>query len=156
MSIILTSPVTGGAQTGFTAPTYTLVADVAPDGNNGKQWAVSALGGTQAGVTAHSVSSPFTIMVSRPKVFKALGKPNPTTGVISNVPMNVHKWVIRKGVTPAAGQTYAIAMARIELSVPSGSDTYDAANVRALLSACIGSFSQQSAGNGDTLINGIL
>jgi len=55
-----TTPVTGGAQTGFTAPTYTLSVDTAPD-INGKQHAVTALGGTQAGVTSHSVSNPFTV-----------------------------------------------------------------------------------------------
>ena len=72
-----TSPVTGAAQTGLTTPTYTFVADVAPDAN-GKQVAVTALGGTQVGVTPHSVASPFTGTFVRPKSFKALGQPNPT------------------------------------------------------------------------------
>lgn len=59
MSFTLTSPITGAAQTGFTSPTYTLTSDLAPD-NNGKQVAVTALGGTQVGVTTHSVAAPFT------------------------------------------------------------------------------------------------
>jgi hypothetical protein len=49
MSISVTSPITGGAQTGLTSPTYTVVTDTAPPGNPGKQVAVTALGGTQAG-----------------------------------------------------------------------------------------------------------
>ena len=87
MSFTLTSPVTGGAQTGFTSPTYTIVSDTAPD-NNGKQVAVSAIGGTQSGVTIHSVASPFTITFARPKSFKAAA-PNPVNGRLSNVPRNV-------------------------------------------------------------------
>jgi len=73
MTISYTNPVTGAAQTGLTSPTYTLVADIAPD-VNGRQWAVSALGGTQTGVRTHSASDPFTITVMRPKVFQSLGK----------------------------------------------------------------------------------
>jgi len=71
MSFNLTSPVTGASQTGFTAPTYTLTVDTAPD-VNAKQWAVTALGGTQAGVSSHSVASPFTVTMFRPKVLRLL------------------------------------------------------------------------------------
>lgn len=149
------SPVTGAAQTGLTTPTYTLTADNAPD-NNGKQHAVTALGGTQTGVTTHSVASPFTITFTRPRVFKALGKPNPTTGVVSNVPMNVYKFLVRKGVTPLSGQPYSIALCRVELSIPAGSDTYDAPNIRAMLSAAIGTLSQVSSGIGDSSVTGII
>lgn len=58
MSITFPGTLTGAEQTGFTSPTYTTAADNAPD-FNAKQVAVTAVGGTQAGVTAHSVSSPF-------------------------------------------------------------------------------------------------
>lgn len=155
MTMLLTSPVTGGAQTGFTAPTYTLTADTAPD-VNGRQFAVTALGGTQVGVTAHSVAAPFTITVTRPKAFKVLGKPNPITNVIKDVPMNVYKVVIRKGALPLAGQPYSIALARVEMNIPAGSDTADAANLRGMTSLLVGALSQLSAGTGDTLVNGII
>lgn len=155
MSFALTSPVTGGAQTGFTAPTYTLTADTAPT-INGKQWAVTALGGTQAGVTAHSVASPFTITFSRPASFKVLGKANPITNVVSNVPTNVYKMLIRKGVTPLLGQPYAMFLTRTEFAVPAGADTADASNVRAPISLIVGALTQQSAGIGDTAISGII
>lgn len=155
MTITVTSPITGAAQTGLTSPTYTLTADIAPD-NNGKQNAVTALGGTQTGVTTHSVASPFTITASRPRTFRSLGKPNPTTGLVKDVPVNVYKVLTRKGVTPLAGQPYAVAIIRTEISVPAGSDTYDAANIRAALSAHIGALSQQSAGIGDTSVSGII
>jgi hypothetical protein len=153
--ISVTSPITGAAQTGLTSPTYTLTADVAPDAN-GKQNAVTALGGTQTGVTTHSVAAPFTITAVRPKVFKALGKPNPVTGLIKDVPNNVYKVITRKGVLPLAGQPYTNAMVQTIITVPAGSDLADAANLRAMLSAHIGALSQQSAGIGDTAVSGII
>lgn len=155
MTMLLTSPVTGGAQTGFTSPTYTLTADTAPD-VNGRQFAVTALGGTQTGVIASSVAAPFTVTVTRPKVFKVLGKPNPVTGVVSNVGVNVFKVIIRKGVLPLAGQPYQPLIIRCELSCPAGSDVADPANVRAAVSLLVGSLNQLSAGTGDTLVSGII
>lgn len=155
MAITVTSPITGAAQTGLTSPTYTLTNDIAPD-NNGKQYAVTALGGTQTGVTTHSVASPFTVTASRPRTFRALGKPNPTTGLVKDVPVNVYKVLTRKGVLPLSGQPYAVCIIRTEISVPAGSDTYDSANIRAALSAHIGALSQQSAGIGDTSVSGII
>lgn len=155
MTITVTSPITGGAQTGFTSPTYTLTSDLAPD-NNGKQNAVTALGGTQAGVTAHSVASPFTITAIRPKSLRTLGSPNPVTGVISNVPRNVYKIITRKGVLPLAGQPYTNLLVTTVIEVPAGADLADAANIRAALSAHIGALTQQSAGIGDTSVSGII
>lgn len=155
MAFAPASPVTGGPQTGFTSPTYTIVSDVAPD-VNGKQYAVTALGGTQTGVTVHSVASPFTISFFRPKVMKVLGTPNPVTGVVSSVPRNVYKQISRKGVLPLAGQPYQTMLITSTMEVPAGSDTADPANVRAALSLHIGTAWAQSAGEGDTLISGIL
>jgi len=84
MSLALSSPVNGGAQTGFTSPTYTIVVDTAPT-NSGKQYAVSAIGGTQVGVDASSTPSrPFTITLSRPAVLRTLPAVNPVTGILPN------------------------------------------------------------------------
>jgi len=155
MTITVTSPITGAAQTGFTSPTYTLTGDVAPD-SNGKQNAVTALGGTQAGVTAHSVAAPFTVTAVRPKILKSLGQPNPVTGVVKNVPRNTYKVITRKGVLPLAGQPYTTMLVTTTIEVPAGSDLADASNVRAALSAHIGALTQQSAGIGDTAVSGII
>lgn len=154
MTWSLSSPITGGAQTGFTAPTYTHVTDTAPD-VNGKQNAVTALGGTQAGVTVHSVASPFTVTFIRPKAFKNLGRVNPVTGILSAVPKNQFKVIVRKGVLPLAGQSYATAILDLTMSIPAGSDTADPANLRAAVSLLVGALSQLSAGVGDSLISGI-
>jgi len=155
MTWSLTTPITGGAQTGFTTPTYTIVADVAPD-VNGKQNAVSALGGTQAGVTVHSIQSPFTITFVRPKVFKYLGKTNPVTGLLPNVPKNSWKIIVRKGVTPLAGQPVSPLILSCNLDIPAGADTADAANIRAAISALVGALNQVSAGLGDSLVSGVI
>jgi hypothetical protein len=155
MSFALTSPITGQAQTGLTSPTYTHVTDSAPD-ITGKQVAVTALGGTQTGVTTHSMSSPFTLTFFRPKVFRFLGKPNPTTGLIKDVPRNSFKLITRKGVTPLAGQPFQNMQITTIVDLPAGADTADAANVRAALSAHFGALVQQSAGVGDTVVSGVV
>lgn len=155
MAFSPSSPVTGSAQTGLTSPTYTLSSDVAPD-SNGKQYAITALGGTQTGVVAHSVSAPFTITFWRPKAFKALSPVDPVTGQVRNVAMNVWKIILRKGVLPLAGQSYATLRFTLLMEVPAGADSADPEDIRAALSALIGTLSQQSAGIGDTLVSGVV
>jgi hypothetical protein len=155
MSFSLTSPITGGAQTGFTSPTYTHVADTAPD-VNGRQVAVTALGGTQAGVTVHSVASPFKVTIVRPKTFKSLSPVVPGTGLLPSVPKNSWKIIVRKGVIPLTGQPAAVLLIKVEIDVPAGADTADAPNIRAALSAAIGALNQQSAGLGDTTVSGVM
>lgn len=154
MTMTISSPVTGGAQTGFTSPTYTVAADVAPD-VNGKQSAVTALGGTQAGVTAHSASSPFTVTFVRPKSFKSLGPIDPVTGQLRSVPKNSWKVIVRKGVTPLAGQSPSVLNIGMTIDVPAGSDTADAPNIRAAISLAVGALNQLSAGIGDSLVSGL-
>jgi len=155
MTVALTTPVTGAAQTGLTSPTYTIVADTPPD-TNSKQWAVTALGGTQAGVTTHTVAAPFTTSVFRPKATQALAPVDPVTGVLKRVPYNTYKFITRKGVLPLAGQAFKNAVITTILELPAGSDTADAANIRAALSMHIGSLTQTSSGLGDTGVQGIL
>lgn len=156
MSITITSPITGAAQTGLTSPTYTVVNDTAPPQNPGKQVAVTALGGTQTGVNTHSVAAPFTLNITRPATLKTLGQPNPVTGVINQVPMNVYKFIGRHGVLPLAGQPYKTAICTVTVEIPAGADAADPANIRALLSATFGLVAQQSSGFGDMTINGVL
>lgn len=155
MAFSLTSPVTGLAQTGLTSPTYTLTVD-SPPVSNSKQWAISALGGTQTGVEAHALSQPFTVAMFKPAVPKTLGIPNPATGVISNIPRNVSKIVVRKGVYPAANQAAVNAIFTLTCDVPAGADVYDAESIRAALSLLFGACSQQSAGIGDSVVTGVL
>jgi hypothetical protein len=156
MSLTLTSPVTGGAQTGFTSPTYTLATDTAPT-NTGKQYAVSAIGGTQVGVDSSSTPSrPFTITLSRPPVLRQLPALNAATGLLPTVPNNSYKILVRKGATVLAGQTPRVAQCAIEISVPAGADSADPANIRAMLSLAIGALTSISASIGDTAVTGVI
>lgn len=155
MTIALSSPVTGGLQTGFTAPTYTVVADTPPNAYS-KQYAVTALGGTQANVEVHGASKPFTITFSRPNVVRGPAAVNPVTGVMPNTPRNVYSVLVRKGAAPGVGQNPQPALLRADFSVPAGTDLVEPEDIRAGLSLLIGSLNQQSAGLGDTLINALL
>lgn len=156
MSFTLTTPVTGGAQTGLTSPTYTIAADTAPT-SSGKQYAVTALGGTQTGVdSTSSPSRPFTVTLSRQAVLSALSAVDPVTGTLRSVPRNKYTVLVRKGVTPLAGQAPVPLLAKLEISVPAGADSADAANVRAAMSLLIGSLNQISASIGDTLVTGVI
>lgn len=149
-----TSPITGAAITGLTTPTYTFVTDIAP-AINGKQFAVTALGGTQTGVTVNTPNSPFTGTFFRPTTFKMLGTPNPTTGVIANVPKNTYKLIARKGVLVAANQSPQVAEIDIVVKVPAGSETYDAPNLNALFSFAGALMSNQLQGIRDTVTSGV-
>lgn len=147
--------ITGSAQTGLTTPGYTITADKAVD-VNGVQWAITALTGTQTGVVAHSMGNPFTVSYYRPKAFKTLGQPNPTTGRIANIQTNRSQLLTRKGVIPLAGQPVQTAFVKTYIEIPAGADVADPASIRAALSAHIGALSQISAGIGDTVITGVM
>lgn len=156
MSFTLTSPVAGGAQTGFTSPTYTLATDTAPT-SAGKQYAVTALGGTQTGVDASSSPTrPFTITLSRPQVLRALAPVDPVTGVLRSVPRNTYTIRARKGVTPLAGQAAVTMQGTVTLDIPAGADVADPANVRACLSLLVGALNSISASIGDTVVTGVI
>jgi hypothetical protein len=149
------SSITGGAQTGFTNPTYGNVADTAPD-VNGRQIAITTLGGTQTDVRAHSVSDPFTATFIKPKTLRILPPANPVTGLYGNIPKNTYQLILRKGVRVAANQPSQLLVMRLSVDVPAGSDAYDAANIRAAASLLSGLLTEESADFGDTLVSGIL
>lgn len=147
--------VTGSAQTGLTSPVYNVTADSLPANIVGKQVAVTSLGGTQAGVTTHSVSSPFTMSVIRPGNLRVVPAPD-SRGIIRSVPFNNYKVFTRKGVIPAAGQVPIVMPIETKIPVPAGADAYDIVNVRAALSAHIGLLQQLSAELGNTCATGSL
>jgi len=157
MSTALTSPVTGSAQTGFTSPTYTLVSDVPPD-SNGRQYAVTALGGTQVGATANTPSSPFTVTFVRPKAFKLPAARNSNTGLASAFPRNNWKVIVRKGAYIDVTQSNPpqVMTMTADISLPAGAESNSPAEIRAMLSLFIGSLSSISASLGDSLVTGVL
>jgi hypothetical protein len=59
-------------------------------------------------------------------------------------------------MTPGLNQNPQTAVLRCDLSVVAGADVTEPEDIRAALSLLIGSMNQQSAGLGDTLVNGLL
>jgi len=154
MSFTPSSPITGAAISGLTSPTFIIVADTPPSAVS-KQYAVSGLGGTQPGVTAHSLSSPFTQTMFRPSSFKVLGQPNPS-GIIRSFPNNTFTVLTRKGVSVLASQPVQTMLIKTDLRIPSGADTYDLINIKAAISAHIGLLWQIAQGLTDTVTTGTM
>lgn len=144
MAFTMNSPLPGAAVAGFTSPTWTLAVD-SPPSPASKQWVVTYGGGTVPNVEYHSASKPFTIAVFRPQVMKTLGAPNPATGVIKSPPNNVYKVITRKGALCAANQVPSIARITTIFEIPAGVDTYEPDDVRALVSAHIGTLWVESS-----------
>jgi hypothetical protein len=145
---------TGQSQTGLTSPTYTYVADLAPDISS-RQYVVTALGGTQTNVRVSTSGDPFTLLIRRDKSYKTLPPPNPVTGAYPNVPLNKTELLFRKGLKIDSAGTIRVGNLRIIAELPAGSETSDAVNVRAMLSWALGLLDEESADFGDSLIAGV-
>lgn len=147
------SSTTGGAITGFTSPTFTLVDDVAPV-VNAKQKTVTAVSGVGT-ATANTASSPFTATFYKPTSVKPLPAANPVSGLRSAIPMNQYKLVVRKG-GKASADVPVTAIARLTIDVPAGMETYNADEVKALTSFLVGVLTEESNDLADTLITSVL
>lgn len=148
------TPITGAAITGLTSPTYTISADTPPNASS-KQYAVTALGGTQTGVMAHAISVPFTLTMFRPATFKVLSNPN-ASGVIRSFPKNSFEVLTRKGMSVLANQPTQLGSIRSTFTIPAGADAYDINSIKAMISAHIGLLTQIAQGLADTVITGTL
>lgn len=148
------SSITGATVTGLTSPTYTQVDDSAP-AVNAKQKTVTALGGTQGSASANTLSEPFTSTFYKPSSLKTLPPANAVTGARGSIPNNQYRLIVRKGGEAASGVP-VVAIARLTIDVPAGMETYDADNVKALVSYLVGLLTEESADLADTLITGVL
>lgn len=146
--------IAGTAYSGVAAPTFTLAVDTPPD-RNALQWVVTALGGSQTGVTANSASQPFTISVWKPANIRPLPPGNPLTGLRGSVPNNQYKVVVRKGGYCASGVP-AVAVYRGLWDIPAGMDSYEPQQVLAMQSFIEGFFTEESGGWGATLVSNVL
>lgn len=155
MAFAPSSPIIGAAITGLTSPTYTLLLDNPPS-PQGKQYYVSALGGTQTGVVSHSASRPFTVSAFRPAQVQGLPAVNPVTGALPRVPMNTYKWLTRKSVIPLAGQPGRVMVITTTAEIPAGADTADAVEVAAAFSCHSGMLWAAAQGMVDTAQTGMV
>lgn len=130
----LTSPVAGAAISGLTSPTYTLAVDTAPS-PFGKQYYVSALGGTQTGATAHSPTKPFTATLTRPQqVRTAAPARTNSNALVANVR---NKWVmvIRKGgLVNASLAIPGLMVNRDEIDIAAGMEDSSPVEIAAFVS----------------------
>jgi len=148
-----TSPITGATVPGFTSPTYSVTQDASsPYGP--KHYLVTTIGGTQAGVVAHSTAKPFTMTYHPPKTWQRPPKAN-KNGIFPAPGRNVQKVYSVHAVDYATGST-ADATIMTQISIPAGAESFDGANVKALIAAHIGLLSQQASGLADTTITGIV
>lgn len=148
------SSITGGTITGFTTPAYTQVDDTAPV-VNAKQKTVTALTGTQGAATANTASRPFTATFYRPQSIRSLPAPNPVSGLRGSIPNNQYKLVVRKGGY-AAADVPCTAVARLTIDVPAGMDSYNADELKALVSYLTGLLTEECNDLADTLVTGVL
>lgn len=133
------------AQPDLTSPTYTVAPDTAPS-SNGKQWYVSALGGTQSGVAANLVSHPFTLSVFRPTSTKLYsGGVESLAGMVPEAPKNTYKALARKAVAINASGGYSMCTMRFELDVPVGAPVADPVSLQACLSLLGGALTQDTS-----------
>lgn len=145
---------TGAAQTGFTSPTYTMVADTAVEPNS-RQWVVTAAGGTQTGARAHTAGDPFTVLIRRTP-YKALPAKNPVNGSYGNVPLNRIEILQRKGVYIDSSNTVRVMNIRLVAEIPAGAELNDPVNVRAAVSNFLGLLAEEASDYGDTLITAVI
>jgi len=151
------SPVTGQAVTGLTSPTFTLAADT-PVSLYERQWYVSALGGTQTGVAAHSADRPFTLRTKRPSVIKTLvAKAMQVSGLTQyiSIPVNSYDILVNtKGQVDSSGLTYGPIRMRLTIDCAAGipSTANGIAQVRAAASLLLGSATNQV----DGLVNNVV
>lgn len=147
-----TSPLTGAAQTGLTSPTYTLTSDAAPS-QNGKQFAVTTIGGTQTGVAATSASAPFTITLFKPANFKQAKYD--ANGVALVALLNATKLITRKSVSVDSAGTKRVMLVTTTIDTPAGADTYAGSSCRAALSCHFGALADASSSIGDAVVTNV-
>jgi hypothetical protein len=142
------------AVAGFTSPTFTTVqsSTTVP---NGKQYSVTARGGTQPGglTDVNSASRPFSFLATRPATIQQLPALN-AAGVLPNVPVNVYTLGTRKGLTVLSGQPSVPGYVKSSFGIPAGADLADANAVAAMLVAHAMAIAQMAQGIIDTAQSG--
>lgn len=124
----------GASVAGLTSPTYDLAQDI--NNGNEKSYYVTALGGTQSGVAAHSNSNPFSIKVTKARAIKSA--PTLYNGAIKGGGSNVFRLSLIKGLVPLSGQAPAIGLNALETRIPAGADSADKNSILAMQSLFFG------------------
>lgn len=154
--LALTGVVTGAAVTGLTSPTYTL-SEGQKLAINSKTSYVSAIGGTQSGVSAHSLNKPFTVTFKWPSIPKLVAQAiyNSITGTYSKIPSNDYQLLFRKGFTVAMpnGSLESVLERRVNDKIIAGAE--NSADLKAFNSFSAGFLFQNASGLFDTHSTGV-
>lgn len=155
MTISLNGTVTGAVLTGMTSPTYTLSGETLQ--GNLKSAYVSAIGGTQAGVTAHSIAFPFRVEATSPANLSVPGAVNVLNGRMAKVAKNNYRFSIYKGAVPLSGQPAETAVLELSARIPAGAESADPMQLKAMVSFLAGFLAVQANRDGlvDTWISGV-
>lgn len=129
MSINLAGPTAAITAGNLTAATYTFVSEMASDFRS-KAFVLSALGGTQTGVTPHTVDAPKMFIVKKPASNAVASAYNTTTGRYGKVPKNTTRVIGKGSANVAAGQVETIPIT-LDIAIPAMAMTYDRPNVEA-------------------------
>lgn len=146
MSLTVPGTITGAAVSGLTSPTYTVSPD--SSGPDYKAYVVTACGGTQTGVVAHSNNMPFRITIRRPKTLKVPGARSSSTGAYLQTGKNQYEVVIAKGVNLLSGMSgyqYENIVARVSIGVPAACGN-DLPQVKAMCSILGGILNSLASG----------
>lgn len=135
MSILLTGPTTASTTPVITGGTYTFVPDLPAD-NRSRVAVISAVGGTQTGVSIHTAEAPKQFITKRPASIAQPSGFNTTTGRYSKVPKNVTRVIFRGSAKVSANQWEVIPIT-LDLPIPAGAESFDRANVDASVLAFI-------------------
>jgi len=137
MSTTIPSTITGVNIAALSSAVFTVASAAAPD-TNAKRGILTALtSGTAANVRYHSVSDPFDFTVWAPKQPRMLPAAN-INGVRPDIPVNTYAIVMRKGLRSASDVASVASNLQIKFDVPAGAESYDSANLAAMLSAAAG------------------
>lgn len=146
MPMSLGSSVSGASMPSLTTPGFT-ISGMPTLVDGASAYAVTALTGTQTGVSSHSLAKPFTITFYQNLNVRVAGN--------GDVPLNTTRIVGRKGVVVDAAGTIRQASIEVKIKVPAGSEAFDGNSNESLLSMVIGSLAQASASIGNNIIKGL-
>lgn len=120
----------------LTGAGYTFAADLATDGRS-RVAVVSALVGTQPGVTVSSVDKPKKVIFKKPAQFAVPRGYNAISGRYAVVPKNSYRIIGQGAANVTASQIETIPIV-LDIAIPAGATSYDRANVEASFLAFLG------------------
>lgn len=142
MTINLAGPTTAVTAGSLTLATYTFSPDLNMDGRS-RPYVVSAIGGTQSGVSVNTIDKPKIMNFRRPAQFRSPSGFVASANRFNTVPRNTFKVNGKYGVNVTANQVELMTI-NLDINIPSGAGAQDRANVdAALLSFITGLYDQK-------------